>query len=195
MSIFRRLGIACLLALAFVASTTVWATTVRHMNLDALSSNSALIFRGTVIGVQPGTVEIGGAELPTTTYMFEISELFKGEATAEKDQQRFVAVTMIGSLKSDEEATGNIVRFDRFRDVPRLDEGEEYLLFTTEASDYGLSVTVGLAQGCFDIDGGMALNRAGNLGLFSGTAYTGPASGPIEYNELASRIRATVGTR
>ena len=83
----------------------------------------------------------------------------------------------------------------RFRDVPRLAQGEQYLLFTTAPSQYGLSVTVGLAKGCFDITGGMALNRAGNAGLFNGTAYAGPARGPIEYDELASRIRATIGTR
>ena len=69
------------------------------------------------------------------------------------------------------------------------------LMFTTAQSDYGLSVTVGLAQGCFDIDGSMALNRAGNIGLFKEMSYAGPASGPIAYNELAARIRASLATR
>lgn len=195
MSAVKRLGIAGVLALLLTGYSFVWATTVRHMNLDALAENSELIFRGNVIGVQPGTVTIGGSELPSTTYTFEVSELFKGEVTTEKDQRQYLAVTMIGSVKGEEAAAGNVVRFDRFRDIPRLQQDEEYLLFTTAASQYGLSVTVGLAQGCFDINGGMALNRAGNLGLFSNTAYTGPASGPIDYDELASRIRATVGLR
>lgn len=194
MSVLKRLGIAGLLAVLMAGSSVVWATTVRHMNLDALTGNSELIFRGTVIGIEPGTVAIGGSELPTTTYMFRVSEMFKGNATAVKDSNEYVAVTMVGSVKGGE-TNENFVRFDRFRDVPRLADGEEYLLFTTAESQYGLSVTVGLAQGCFDIDGGMALNRAGNLGLFSGTAYAGPASGPIEVDELANRIRATVGTR
>ncbi|MDJ0710787.1 MAG: hypothetical protein QNJ14_10370 [Woeseiaceae bacterium] len=195
MSVRKRLGIAGLLACLLAGYSVAWATSVRHMNLDALITNSEQVFRGSVISVQPGTVSIGGSEIPTTTYTFEVAEMFKGAATMEKNQRQYVAVTMVGSIKGPEAPVGNLQRFDRFRDVPRLAQGEQYLLFTTAPSQYGLSVTVGLAQGCFDITGGMALNRAGNAGLFNGTAYAGPASGPIEYDELASRIRATIGTR
>lgn len=195
MSVLKRSGIVGLCLLFLAASSAVWATAVRHMNLDALTQNSEHIFRGMLITVQPGTVTLGGSEIPTTTYTFEVSEFFKGGPTAEKDGRQYLAITMVGSVKGAEQSANNITRFDRFRDVPRLAQGEQYLLFTTPASLYGLSVTVGLAQGCFDISGGMALNRAGNLGLFSGTAYAGPASGPIEYDELASRIRAAVGQR
>lgn len=194
MTTVKRIGIAGLLAFLFAGQPAAWATTVRQMNLNVLTDNSELIFRGTVLSVRPGTVKVGGSELPTTTYTFEVSETFKGDVTAEKDQRRYVAITMVGSVKGPEQ-NGDVMRFDRFRDVPRLEKGAEYLLFTTAQSQYGLSVTVGLAQGCFDITGGMALNRAGNQGLFSGTAYGGPANGPIAYNELADRIRATVSSR
>lgn len=181
----------CLLALPAIT----FASSVRHMNLDALTDRAALIFRGTVTGIESGTVHIGGADLPTTTYAFRISELFKGEATVTKEGEQFVTVTMIGSMKKSDEINPNLTRFDRFHEVPRLQHNQELLLFTTPESQFGLSVTVGLAQGCFDIAGGMALSRADNAGLFMDTTYMGPASGPINYNELASRIRATLARR
>lgn len=190
-----KTGRALLLLVALTMPGLLPASSVRHMNLDALAENAGLIFRGTVVSVEAGSVEIGGASLPTTTYGFRVSEMFKGEVTASKGGEEFVAVTMIGSVKARPERDGTMARFDRFRDIPQLAQGAELLLFTTVESEYGLSVTVGLAQGCFDIDGGMALNRAGNVGLFMGMAYAGPASGPIAYNELANRIRATLAGR
>lgn len=194
MSIKKSFAIAALLSTLLIGPAMVSATSVRHMNLDALTDSAAHIFRGTVTGVKVGTVTRGNSELPTTTYAFRVSESFKGEVDVEKGGERFITVTMVGSLK-DTQQTSGIVRFDRFRDVPRLEKGGEYLLFTTAKSQLGLSVTVGLAQGCFDIQGDMALNRAGNLGLFYGTAYAGPAQGAIAYDELADRIRATLSTR
>lgn len=193
MSIKKHFAVAMLLATLF-GSAIVSASSVRHMNLDALSDRAAHIFRGTVTSVSTGSVTRGNAELPTTTYLFRVSETFKGEVDVEKGGERFMKITMVGSIK-DAKQTSGIVRFNRFRDVPRLEKDAEYLLFTTAKSDLGLSVTVGLTQGCFDIDAGMALNRAGNLGLFYGMSQGGPAQGAIAYNQLADRIRESLSSR
>lgn len=190
----KKAGLTGLLLWLLAVPALLHASSVRHMNLDALTDNAGLIFRGIVTSVEPGTVSIGGTEMPTTTYRFRASEIFKGEPTITKDGEQFIAVTMVGSVKEPQENDG-FARFNRFRDIPQLQKGAEFLLFTTVESAYGLSVTVGLQQGCFDIDGGMALNRAGNVGLFTQTRYAGTSSGPIAYDELADRIRATLETR
>ena len=187
-----QVGIAamlCLLALPAIVTATV----VRHMNIDALVDSSGTIFRGTVTAINIGTVEVGGAELPTTTYAFRVDEMFKGQPTTVKDGVGYMTITMIGSPKVDDQ-TGDVRLMSAIREIPEMRTGSEYLLFTTRESSVGLSVPVGLAQGCFDIIGDMALNRADNLGLFNGTSFQGPASGEIEYRELADRIRQSLGT-
>lgn len=187
-----QVGIAALLCLMAMPAI-VTATAVRQMNLDALMENAGTIFRGTVTGIEVGTVEAGGTELPTTTYAFRVEEMFKGEPTVVKGDEAFITITMIGSPKAAENA-GDYVRFNVLRDMPKLEQGTEYLLFTTPESPIGLSVTVGVGQGLFDLVGGMALNRAGNAGLLDGTAMTGPSQGPIDYREIADYIRSQVST-
>ena len=180
-----------LLTLVMVIPTIVFATSVKHMNIDELSSNADKIFRGTVISVQPGTVQAGGADLPTVTYTLKVEESFKGDFTIEKGDMRLAKITMISDVKADPSSDG-IQKMTLFRDVPRLAVGRDYLLFTSAESSIGLSTTIGLGQGCFDIVGSMALNRAGNLGLFQGASVAGPAKGAIAYDELTDRIRATL---
>jgi len=186
-------GLLGLLLCLVAAPALVQASAVRHMNLDALVDNSGAIFRGTVTGIESGTVEIGGKQLPTTTYLFRVGEMFKGQPTAVRNGEQFLALTMIGSIKEhDNQHAGSIVRFDILHDIPRLTTGSEYLLFATAESSAGLSVPVGLAQGCFDLLGGMALNRAGNAGLFQGMQGVAQSNGPIAYRELAGHIRTSL---
>lgn len=185
-------GLAVLLC-AMAMPALVTATVVRHMNLDALMDNAGTIFRGTVTGIDVGTIEVGGAELTTTTYAFRVEELFKGEATAVKGDEAYITITMVGSPKV-ESGADDYVRFNVLRDMPQLKMGGEYLLFETPESAVGLSVPVGVGQGVFDLVGSMALNQADNLGLLQGTSLNGPPSGPIEYRELADYIRNSLGT-
>ncbi len=186
-------AIAGLLAFMIVIPTIVSATSVKHMNIDELSRNADKIFRGTVISVRQGSVEAGGAQLPTLTYTLKVEESFKGNFTSEKGDMRLTKITMVSDSKA--ESSGDIRRMTMFRDLPRLAVGGDYLLFTSAESKIGLSMTIGLDQGCFDVVGSMALNRAGNQGLFQGAASTGPAKGAIAYNELSDRIRAILATQ
>ena len=189
-------GLLGLLLCLVAAPALVQASAVRHMNLDALVENSAAIFRGTVTGIEPGSVQIGGKELPTTTYLFRVGEMFKGQPTAVRNGEQFLALTMIGSIKEHHhQHHGPIVHFDLLHDVPRMTTGSEYLLFATAESSAGLSVPVGLTQGCFDLLGGMALNRAGNTGLFRGMQGPPRSDGAIAYRELAGHIRASLAAQ
>ena len=191
----RKISSYVLAAASFlILAAQVHATMMLQMNLEEMTGRADKIFRGTVISVQQGTIEAGGAELPAVTYRFKIDELFKGEATQVKGDQAVMEIRMIGSLvhsKADE--NGNL-KFSPFRDVPRLDEGGDYLLFTTPESAIGLSVTIGLGQGAFKVspvDGAdgefQAVNEFNNAGL----ALNG--AGPVDYVELGAQIHALLG--
>jgi len=187
-------GFIAFAASLLILSAAVQATMMLQMNLEEMTGRADKIFRGTVINVQQGTIEAGGAELPAVTYRFKVEELFKGEATQVKGDKAVMEIRMIGSLvhsKADE--NGNM-KFSPFRDVPRLDEGGDYLLFTTPESAAGLSVTVGLGQGAFKVspvDGAdgeyLVVNEFNNAGLGLNGA------GPVGYVELSTQIHALLG--
>ena len=187
-------GFIAFAASLLILSAAVQATMMLQMNLGELTTRADKIFRGTVTDIQEGTIEAGGAELPMVTYKFKVEELLKGEATQVKGDKAVMEIRMIGSLvhsKTDE--NGNL-KFSPFRDVPRLNKGSDYLLFTTQESSIGLTVTVGLGQGAFKVspvDGArgeyQAVNEFNNAGLGLNGA------GPIGYVELSTQIHALLG--
>ena len=63
----------------------------------------------------------------------------------------YADVEMIGGIKPESERSG-VRHFPVFRDMPRLERGQDYLLFLTAESSIALSSPVGLAQGLFEID-------------------------------------------
>lgn len=154
---------------------------VQKLTLDGLSAKADRIFRGTVTGITYGEVQAGGGRLPTVTYRLQVKEALAG-----KPGYGLISLTMLAERKSPVQH-GN-ARREKLLELPELKEGQEYLLFTTRPSQVGLSSFVGLAQGCFAIsargDKEFALNGVNNAGL--GLA----AAGPVEYQELATKIRA-----
>lgn len=182
----RALALALLALL--LAAVPASAATVLQMNLDGLVERAGSIYRATVLSVEPGTVAVGGGELPTIVYRLRVDEPFKGTFDDGGKEGAVVELTVLGNLK--EAATTDGVRhLARLPQAPRLERGGEYLLFTTPTSEAGLSVPVGLGQGAFKIypgpgDEELAANELDNLGLFSG---------PVTYTALADAIRVRVG--
>jgi hypothetical protein len=175
---------------ALVATTSpADATTVKHLDLDKMTASAARVFRGTVVAIKPGSVAAGGGQVPTTTYRLRVVEAFKGTFPTTKDNVAYAEITMVGSPKVST-LRGNLVRLDTFRDMPRLERGQDYLLFLTADSRVRLTSPVGLAQGCFDIDTASpsepTANRVGNRGLVPGV------KGPLPYDDLAARVRTLV---
>lgn len=191
-------------ALALIALAALWtparAATVQQMNLEDMVGRAGAIFRGTVLDVREGTLQAGGGEIPTVTYRLRVDEAFKGTFQEVKGE-RIAEVRMIGTLKP-AEASGAVRQLPVLPELPRLQVGSDYLLLTTPPSVIGLSTTVGLGQGAFQLTGKpgqeLALNGNANLGLFSGmngasrTAVAAPESGPLPYSVLADTIRAIV---
>lgn len=182
------------LLLAF-SSVEVEATTVRQLNLAEMTDKAGSIFRGRLAGSAAGSVEVGGTTLPTVTYRFELEEAFQGSFSSQKGIA-FAEITMIGKVNPREVGSSRL--FSIMPEMPDLKVGRSYLLFATQPSAVGLSTTVGLGQGCFQLSGigkkTMAANDLDNRGLFRGMSTEGiPAAGPIPYSDLARRIRRLLG--
>ncbi|MFQ5766462.1 MAG: hypothetical protein ACE5ID_00530 [Acidobacteriota bacterium] len=194
----RRLLLALLLAVPAVVP--VGATTLLQMNLQDLCERSGRIFRGTVLSITQGSVQAGGGALPTLTYRFSVEETFLGTFTSSKGRQ-LAEMTTIGKIPSRQE--GALRRLPVLPELPRMKVGQSYLLFVTAPSDAGLSVSVGLGQGCFHLEGSAAgrleaRNEFNNMGLFNGMTSSAalqapPAGGAVPYSVLAGEIRALVG--
>lgn len=190
--------------LIVLALSVLWApaqaATVLQLNLEQMVDRAERIFRGTVLDVREGTVQAGGAELPTVTYRVRVDEAFKGTYQEVKGMQ-IAEITMLGKLKQGQ--TSTTTRSVPLIDLPRLEVGKDYLLLTTQPSAIGLSTTVGLGQGAFRVTGKpgqeLAVNGNQNLGLLKGMGGVSGnvvpnqnGSGPVSYTALAALIQDLV---
>ena len=192
--------LSCLLAVLALGllQAPAQAATVQQFNLEQMVDLALRIFRGTVLSVKEGTVQAGGAALPTVTYRIRVDEAFKGAYQEVKGLQ-IVEITMLGKLKQSDTTT---TRPLPLIDLPKLQVGQDYLLLTTAPSAIGLSTMVGLAQGTFRVTGKpgqeLAVNLNNNLGLLDGVpgAPVGidgtTESGPLPYDTLATLIQDLV---
>ena len=171
---FRRSSVFVAFVCALLALPT-HATMVKRMGLDEMVQAAGLIFRGTVVDTVKGSITTSGRSIPTITYQIRVSERFKGNFPAASGGDVIVSIRSV-DLKAIE--------------LPRLEDGEEYLLMTTMPSPAGLSTVVGLGQGVFRVYGSpnaeLAVNALENRGLAAGLR------GPARYDDLTNRIRSAL---
>lgn len=196
----RSVFVVAFLLLA-IAALPAGAVSVLQMNLEELVGNADKIFRGTVLDVRETTVSAGGGELPVVVYRLRVDEAFKGTYQTLKGIQ-VAEIRMLGKLKP--ATSGSQVRLlGLIPELPRLEVGHDYLLLTTASSAIGLSTTVGLGQGRFELFGKagqeVAVNGNNNRGLLgesgvkSAVKSAGQPEGPLPYTVLADIIRGLVG--
>jgi hypothetical protein len=186
-------GLVGALALVVVAGPA-GATTVMPLNLEEMAARAHAVVRGTVIQARPGTIRAGGGDVPVVTYRVRVEEDFKGEVLQAKGV-RYLELRMLGGLEPKGQGQVRML----VPDLPRLDVGRSYLLFTTRPGPSGMCSTVGLGQGLFRIRGGrggeQAENSYGNEMLFRGMTGRAHDKGPVAYRELATRLRGLVGRK
>jgi hypothetical protein len=172
------------------AFVTAEASNVLHMTLRDLVTRADRIVRGTVLQAEEGSVTAGGGNLPIVTYQIRVDEVLKGSAA----DGEVLEVRMLGSMK--QVTSGPYRRANLLRDLPRFAVGRDYLFALTRPSRIGLSTTVGLGQGLFQLRGRpgeeVAVNEANNLGLFE-TQGARQTPGPVSYASLAKEIRSILG--
>lgn len=183
-----------LLGVSMFLSSNAGAQMVQQMNLSDLTDRAESIFRGKVLDMTVGTVEAGGADLPTISYRIQVSDSIKGAGDAGGAYGgSIVEIRVFGNVKG-RPVENNVEYLGGFR-PELLDVGGEYLLFMTRPSSVGLSTMVGLGQGAFKVvlheKEDAVVNGLNNEGLFRGIDRGDfPQSGPINYAALATRIRA-----
>jgi len=200
-----RFGPCALLMASVVlfSPSLLMADTVKQLNLAEMVQRADKIYRGTVLSAKEGTVQAGGGQLPIITYRLQVEEVFRGDIPTVKGV-RIAEIRMLGKMKTVRQ--GNLQLSSVLPKMPRLSIGQTYLVFATRPSGIGLSTTVGLGQGNFQIlqrgKEETALNEVNNKGLFRGMNTAGrsssltsssSSSGPISYSELARQIRAQLG--
>jgi hypothetical protein len=188
-------------AMLAVITAPASAAMILKMNLAQLTDRADAIFRGQVLSAEPGKIAIGGGTLPTVTYRLRVDEAFKGQFEAKENASPEVEITMLGTFKAGARGGNNERLSSSLPEVPKLQVGESYVLFTTAPSQSGLRSPVGLGQGSFRIYAGtdkteFAVNELNNLGLFG----AGPAQraaqgseGPVTYTRLAGAILTELG--
>jgi hypothetical protein len=184
-----------------VSALPIAAVSVRQMNLEELVENADKIFRGTVLDVREDKVAAGGGELPVVVYRLRVDESFKGSFQEVKGIQ-VAEIRMLGKLKP-ASPNGSLRGQGLIPELPRLQAGHDYLLLTTASSAIGLSTTVGLGQGRFEVSGKagqeVVVNGNNNRGLFDDSGVksfdktAGQPEGPLPYTVLADMIRGLVG--
>lgn len=171
-------------------------TLVLHQNLAEMVAEADRIYRGTVTSIEAGDVDINGTLVPATTYRIRITDHFKGAVDQEKDDLRIAELRVVGTMKKFLRTEGDFAQLPVLPELPRLEVGEEYLLFTNSPNAYGLSNTIGLGQGYFSItfagSAEVCANQLDNLGLFNNMGTGMPSKGAVAYAELASIIRAEI---
>ena len=194
-----RFTVPVALVIATLAGDALYAVNVRHMNLRELVTRADRIVRGTVIAQDDTTVSAGGGQLPATLYRIQVAETLKGSAA----NGEVIEVRLLARPKN----TGTAMRRGTIlQDLPEFRVGQEYLFVLTRPSAAGLSTTVGLRQGLFELrgrgDDALAVNGANNAGLLEEPAAAATArsdrrarpraAGPISYATLADEIRGLV---
>ncbi len=189
----ERIRSLCALAVGIItcAVVTAEAADVIHLTLRDLVARGDRIVRGNVIAADEGMLSAGGGNIPIVTYRIRVDEALKGSVAGGD----VIEVRLLASPK--QESSGSMRRATVLRDLPRFAVGRDYVFVLTRPSRVGLSTTVGLGQGLFELRGRpgqeQAVNEANNLGLFSGLQGKSASAGPVAYTSLVQEIRNLVG--
>ncbi len=178
---------ASLLAASLGHDTSVEAGTARSMTVTAMVDAADLIVQGEVVS---STSRLGARGLIETEFVIDVDRTFWGD---ELDRRM---VTLPGGVLED--GRGLLLA-----GMPRLEAGEEVLLFLSPKSTSGIRMPVGLAQGKFELEriesGAVRLVRdMAGLQLANPATRSveeAPARGVHAYASVVSEIHAASAAR
>jgi hypothetical protein len=178
---------ALAVALIAVSGSHVYSTTIVKRNLADLTKMAEVIFIGKMTGASDGLLN---GRIPYTEYTFEVLESLKGDLPA-RSVYRY---RQLGLLKPRDMGNGKTLALTakNIGGLPLYKNGETALIFLGKSSlQTGLRTTVGLMQGKFVIENGMAANAINNAGLFEGMNV--PQSGTKLSNAEKAMMKQKVG--
>ncbi len=124
-----------LMVLMLLAAGSVWATSIRLVNLLEMVQLAERVFWGKCISATPQ--ESGSGLIPVIEYVFQVEGGIKGVETGE----RVVFRQLRGGHQEQVSVPG----------MPVYRKGQEVLLFLHGDSRLGLTSPVGFAQGVFEV--------------------------------------------
>ena len=187
-SLLAAFGVALatfLVAAPLLRSNGVSAGTAVRMDVPLLTRNASLIVEGRVLST--ATVEVDG--LLQTEYLLEVERTFEGQ------DESYRVVRLPGGVRED--GSGMLLA-----GMPRIEPGDQSLLFLSEESHNGMRMPVGLAQGKFDgveLAGGRKslVRDASEVTLLNPvTGKTAHADGRtiLDYAQVVAEIEAALAT-
>ena len=155
------------------------AATLQQLSMDQMSRLSTSVVHAKVTGTSASLFAGSGGTI-YTTYKLSVSEVWKGAATTE-------VMLPGGSVKGQRQS---------FPGVPELRIGGDYILFLWKSPSTGITHTLGLTQGIFDVsaqpDGtALASHKAGGELMIdsNGNKVSDPATTQT-LADLKSRVRS-----
>jgi hypothetical protein len=128
---FRNLRLIPVVLTALAAH----AATLQQLSMDQMSHLATAVVRARVIGSSASLYASPGSPTIYTHYKLAVSEVWKGAASAE--------VLLPGGDFNGQKQS--------FPGVPELHVGGEYILFLWKSPSTGITHTIGLTQGIFEI--------------------------------------------
>jgi hypothetical protein len=160
------------------------AATLQQLSMDQMSQLATSVVRARVTGVSADVSASTGSPTIYTHYKLAVSEVWKGAASAE--------VALPGG-------DVNGVK-QSFPGVPELRVGSEYILFLWKSPSTGITHTIGLTQGIFDLatepDGSLHVTRrqSGELMVDASGHRVSDRAISMKLADMKTRVRLAPAT-
>jgi len=172
----RCMSLLSAMALAGLAVTPGFATSMAPQNLAALAKAAQDIVVGNVAKITEGRQ----GNLPCLEVEVNVSEAIQGTPGRTLKFRQF-GNQSIQPVENGRRLVGEIPG------LPQFTVGESVILFLGKPSSLGFRTTIGLQQGKFTVLAGNAVNAFQNNGLFKGVATGGATLNDKQQAMLATR--------
>ena len=162
-----------------LAAVAAHGATLQQLSMDQMSQLATAIVRARVTGSSASLYPTAGSPTIYTHYKLDVSEVWKGAATAE--------VMLPGGDVNGKKQS--------FPGVPELRIGGEYILFLWKSPTTGIIHTMGLTQGIFEVtpqaDGSVSASRrqSGELMLDGSGQKVSDQAINMKLPDMKSRVR------
>jgi len=145
--LMARLRLIPVILTAVATTTLASGATLLQLSMDQMSQLATSVVRARVVGSSASAYASTGSPIIYTHYKLSVSEVWKGAATTE--------VMLPGGDFNGQKQS--------FPGVPELRVGGEYVLFLWKSPSTGITHTLGLTQGIFEVatqaDGSVVASR------------------------------------
>jgi hypothetical protein len=176
---FRELRLIPVLLAASAVATLTNGATLQQLSMDQMSQLATSVVRARVTGVSASLVATAGSPTIYTHYKLVVNESLKGAAATE-------VVLPGGEFNGQKQS---------FPGVPELKVGSEYVLFLWKSPTTGVTHSLGLTQGIFEIraleDGSLVASRkqSGELMLDASGKRVNDQAVSLKLGDLRTRVR------